>query len=83
MYYILKHYTTNKNQNIRISVYGILSIENGTMSTWCSSLTKALNSVNRKAVGIHNLPRFMSKFLVIASATTIPKLLDQVPELLL
>ena len=87
MYYILKHYATNKNRDIRIPVYGILSIENGTMSTWCSSLTRALNSVDRKAAGIHNLPRFMSKYPVIASATTIPKLLDQVsdqyPELLL
>jgi hypothetical protein len=83
MYYILKHYASNKTRDIRIPVYGILSIENGTMSTWCSSLTKALNSVNRKATGIHNLPGFMSKYPVIASATTIPKLLDQIPELLL
>jgi hypothetical protein len=87
MYYLLKHYTTNKKQNICIPVYGILSIENGTLSSWCSSLTKALNSVNRKATNIHNFPRYMSKFPVIASATTIPKLLDQVsdqyPELLL
>ena len=83
MYYILKHYATNKNRDIRIPVYGILSIENGTLSSWCSSLTKALNSVNRKATNIHNFHRYMSKFPVIASATTIPKLLDQVPELLL
>ena len=87
MYYLLKQYVTRKNQDIRIPVYGILSIENGTMSTWCSSLTRALNSVDRKATGIHNLPRYMSKYPVIASATTIPKLLaqvsDQYPELLL
>ena len=87
MYYILKHYASSKTRDIRIPVYGILSIENNTMSTWCSSLTRALNSVDRKAIGIHNLPRFMSKYPVIASATTISKLLDQVsdqyPELLL
>jgi hypothetical protein len=87
MYYLLKHYATNKNRDIRIPVYGILSIENGTMSTWCSSLTRALNSVNRKAVGIHNLPRYLTKFDIITSATTIPKLFgqvsDQYPELLL
>jgi hypothetical protein len=87
MYYLLKHYASNKTQDIRIPVYGILSIENGTMSTWCSSLTRALNSVNREAVGIHNLPRYLTKFDIIASATTVPKLLDQVlskvPELLL
>ena len=83
MYYILKHYATNKTRDIRIPVYGILSIENGTLSMWNSSLAKALNSVDREAAGIHNLPRYLTKFDIVASATTIPKLLDQVPELLL
>ena len=83
MYYLLKHYATNKNRDIRIPVYGILSIENNTLSMWNSSLTKALNSVNRKATGIHNIAKYLTKFDIVASATTIPKLLDQVPELLL
>ena len=83
MYYLLKHYATNKNRDIRIPVYGILSIENGTLSMWNSSLVKALNSVDRKASGIHNMVKYLTKFDIVASATTIPKLLDQVPELLL
>ena len=83
MYYILKLYATNKKRDVRIPAYGILSIENNTLSTWCSSLAKSLNSVDRKAHGIHNIANYLTKFDMVASAPTIPELFDQVPELLI
>jgi hypothetical protein len=90
MYYLLKHLTNYKNKNtrhenpyVKTPVYSIYCSTDKTLSHWCSYLPKALYSIDRKPTLNWGLETYASKFPVIASATTIPKLLDQVPELLL